>query len=311
MVDHWKEQLLRLQEEMEKEQRKKIFEEGKFKEVLEGLLLPKTDEEQALATQCHYQLMKEACAEGNIEDACYHTKKVLRSPFSSRAVRSLTQDRLALLGSGLPTYNDAPLMHLVPGILDIDPILQVPVLGIYGTWGRKGDLNDLIQLLKKAPEELDSREERTRPLSINMIGYKLFELLSSRRLLHRVDLILPIPADPERYATRGYNQQGEIAKALSLFSHVPMYTDVLQKTRSTRSVHTLSTPAERMSELKGSMRVAGNKSHLIEERTVLLIDDVVTYGTHFKEARRVLLEAGSRAVLACALASARVYTPLV
>src|SRR6266699_5884605 len=144
MVDHWREQLLRLQGEMGKEQRKKLFEEGKFKEVLEGLLLPKTDEEQALATQCHYQLMKEACAEGNIEDARFYTKKVLQSPFSSRAVRSLTQNRLTLLGSEPPTYNSAPFVHLVPGILDIDPILQVPVLGIYGTWGRKGNLNDLI-----------------------------------------------------------------------------------------------------------------------------------------------------------------------
>ncbi len=126
-----------------------------------------------------------------------------------------------------------------------------------------------------------------------MIGHKLFELLGARRLLQQVDLILPIPADPERYSIRGYNQQGEMAKALSLYSFIPMYADVLQKTRSTRSIHNLSTPAERMSELEDSMKVAENRMHLVEARTVLLIDDVVTYGTHFKQGvgqkRRLLI----------------------
>ncbi len=202
------------------------------------------------------------------------------------------------------------MVQFVPGILDIDASLQVPVLGKYGTRGHKGTLNDLIHLLKKAPEELDSREERTRPLTINMIGHKLCELLRECGFLQQVDLILPIPADAERYSIRGYNQQGEIAKALSMYSYIPMHSDILLKTRPTRSIHTLSTPTERARELAGSMKVAENKTHLVEARTVLLIDDVVTYGTHLKEARKVLLEAGTQTVLACEMAAARIYTPL-
>ncbi len=224
-------------------------------------------------------------------------------------MRSLAQERLNILRRELPSYDNAPLVHFEPGFLNVDNILHIPVLGMYGIRGLKGTLNDLIHLLKKAPEELDSREERTRPLTINMIGYKLFKLLHYCKFLHQVDLILPIPADAERYSTRGYNQQGEIARALSAYSSIPMYTNVLQKIRPTRSIHTLSSAIERESELAGSMNVPQDKLYLVEVKVVLLIDDVVTYGTHFKEARKVLLEAGAQSVLASAVAAARKYTP--
>ena len=126
------------------------------------------------------------------------------------------------------------------------------------------------------------------PLTINMVGYKLFELLHYCNFLQQVDLILPIPADAERYSIRGYNQQGEIARALCAYSSIPMYSNILQKIRTTRSIHTLSSTNQRRSELAGSMNVPQDKFYLVETKVVLLIDDVVTYGTHFKEARNVL-----------------------
>lgn len=309
MPDDWKEKLQKYQEERDKKRIKELFEEGKFKEVLENLPQPKTDEEKKLVDQCSYNLMKEACAERKTEEACDYAKKIVQSSHASRAMRSLAQDRLTILRSKLPTYENAPRERFDLGFLNVDNILHIPVLGMYGARGHKGTLNDLIHLLKKAPEELDSREERTRPLTINMIGYKLFELLHYCNFLHQVDLILPIPADAERYSIRGYNQQGEIARALSAYSSIPMYTNVLQKIRTTRSIHTLSSAKERKLELAGSMNVPQDKFYLVETKVVLLIDDVVTYGTHFEEARNVLLEAGAKRVLASAVAAASKYTP--
>lgn len=308
MPDDWKVKLQKIQGERDKKRIKELFEEGKFREVLGNLPQPKTDEEKKLVDLCYYNLMKEACAERKTEEACDYAKKVVQSSHISRAMRSLAQERLTILRSKLPTYDNAPVERFDPGLMDIDNILQIPVLGIYGTRGHKGTLTDLIHLLKKAPEELDSREERTRPLTINLIGHKLFELLNYCNVLHQIDLILPIPADAERYSIRRYNQQGEIAKALSAYSSIPMYTNVLQKIRTTRSVHTLSTTTERKSELAGSMNVPQDKFYLVETKVVLLIDDVVTHGTYFKEARNVLLEAGVQRVLASAVAAASRYT---
>ncbi len=308
MPDDWKEKLQKFQEERDKKRINELYEEGKFREVLDNLPRPKTDEEKKLVVQCYYNLMKEACVECKTEEACDYAKKIVQSSYASRAMRSLAQERLTILRCELPTYDDAPLERFDPGIMNVDIILQIPVLGMYGTRGHRGTLNNLIHLLKKAPEELDSREERTRPLTINMIGYKLFKLLHYCNFLLQVDLILPIPADAERYSIRGYNQQGEVARALSAYSSIPMYSDVLQKLRTTRSIHTLSSSIERKSELVGSMNVPQDKVYLVKTKVVLLIDDVVTYGTNFKEARNVLLEAGAQSVLATAVAAASKYT---
>jgi hypothetical protein len=309
MPDDWKEKLQKFQGEMDKKRIKALFEEGKFREVLDNLPQPKTDEEKKLVDQCYYNLMKESCAERKTEEACDYAKKIVQSSHTSRTMRSLAQERLKLLHSKLPTYDNAPLERFDPGLMNVDNILQIPVLGMFGTRGHKGTLNNLIHLLKKAPQELDSREERTRPLTINMIGHELFDLLHYCKFLYQVDLILPIPADAERYSIRSYNQQGEIARALSAYSSIPMYSNVLQKIRTTRSIHTLSSAKERKLELAGSMNVPQDKFYLVETKVVLLIDDVVTYGTHFEEARKVLLEAGAQRVLASAVAAARKYTP--
>ena len=308
MPDDWKDKLRKFQGERDKERIKELLEEGKFREVLDNLPQPKTDEEKRLVDHCYYNLMKEACAEHKTEEACDYAKKIVQSSHSSRAMRSLAQVRLTILRSKPPTYDNAPLERFDPGLMNVDNILQIPVLGMYGSWGHKGTLNNLIHLLKKAPEELDSREERTRPLTINMIGHKLFELLDYCNFLQQVDLILPIPADAERFSIRGYNQQGEIARALSAYSSIPMYSNILQKNRTTRSIHTLSSTNQRKSELAGSMYVLLDKFYLVETKVVLLIDDVVTHGTHFKEARNVVLEAGAQSVLASAVAAGSQYT---
>jgi hypothetical protein len=310
MTRDWKEQLRTFQKAQDQEQLRALFESDQFRAVVEKLSLPKTDEERQMVDDCYYHLMKEACAERKTEAALDYAKKIAQSSYSSRARRSLVQERLTLLRHEPPEYETAPIERFAPGLVHIDTFSPIPVLGRYGTRGRKGTLNDLIRLLKKAPQELDNREERTRPLTINRIGYTLFKVLHSCNLLHQIDLILPIPADAERYSIRGYNQQGEIARVLSAYSAIPMHTSLLQKIRLTRSIHTLSSAAERESELAGSMNVPEDKRFLLERLVVLLIDDVVTYGTHFKEARKTLLEAGAQHVFAAAVAAACEYTQL-
>lgn len=64
------------------------------------------------------------------------------------------------------------------------------------------------------------------------------------------------------------------------------------------------TPEDRARELADSMAINKERSFLILDRVVLLVDDIVTYGTHFREAKRMLITAGARSVQAIALATA-------
>ena len=88
-------------------------------------------------------------------------------------------------------------------------------------------LTEFIRLLKKAPQEIDEYELRIRPLQLNLMAKQLYRFLLNQDVLGRIDLILPIPADPDRAAIRGYSQQEDIAKCLAAFSGIPEFHDVL------------------------------------------------------------------------------------
>lgn len=166
------------------------------------------------------------------------------------------------------------------------------VVGVDHTVGKQ--MVVLKVLPQKSPEEIDALVERERQLAINLIGRSLAEELRMCQLAHRIDLIIPIPAEPVRIASRRYNQSGAVAKAISAFSRIPLYTTILRKIRATRSLKELSSAAKRAAELAGSMEVAKDKISLVRGNAILLVDDVVTHGTHFKAAKEVLTEAGQQ-----------------
>ena len=308
MPDDWQAKLQKLQLKMTSEQITRLFEEGHWQETLKALTQAgrmSSQQGKELAARCHYGLLKEACAEGTIETALAHAREIFHLQPAIRTLSTLVEERRNLLRTATPSCVGAPYLVLTPGVASIEGIGGVPVLGQYPSRGITGTLYGLITLLKKAPEELDALEERERQLAINVIGRELADLLRTCKLAHRMDLIIPIPADPERVATRGYNQSGAIAKAISAFSRIPLYTNVLRKIRATRSLKTLSSAAERAAELAGSMEVAADKVSLVRGTTILLVDDVVTYGTHFREAKNVLMAAGAMGVYACAVATGR------
>jgi predicted amidophosphoribosyltransferase len=117
-----------------------------------------------------------------------------------------------------------------------------------------------------------------------------------------IDLIAPIPVDPSRFTVRRYSQQEAIARALEAHGIIPSIPDLLERTRETRSLRGLS-PAERQVELAGTMALSARWSHLVQGLTILLVDDVVTYGTHFREAKKTLAEGDPGTILGCAVAT--------
>lgn len=281
----------------------RCFEQGDWSGALEALGDANTAADKALAARCHYELMKEACTEeSGLAKARSHAKSVIQSGGASRAQSYLSDQRLRLLQRDPPAVTwERPF---TPGRVSVPGVGSVPVLGIYPSRGHSGNLRDEVLLLKKAPEELDARQDRLRPRLIQAIGFELFRVLCRLDVLRSVDLILPMPADFERFATRGFNQAELIAQPLAVYAVIPCLGNVLVKVRGTRDLRGLS-PPDREVELAGTMAVADKRGHLVEDQSVLLVDDVVTYGTHFTEARRLLMEAGARQVTACALATAR------
>lgn len=117
-------------------------------------------------------------------------------------------------------------------------------------------------------------------------------------------LVVCVPLTNQKHAQRGYNQSQEIAKAFVAYlaKHeltVPFDKDVLQKRRDAPPQKTLS-KAERFQNVQGLFHV--HKRKACRDKTVILIDDILTTGATGSECANLLLSAGAKQVhfLACA-----------
>lgn len=104
----------------------------------------------------------------------------------------------------------------------------------------------------------------------------------------RIDGIVPIPLHRKKQRKRGFNQAALLAEGLGRELGLPVYENLLLRTRNTRPQKEL-TRTERQENLKTAFKI---QKKGVELKAVLLIDDIYTTGATIDAAARVLLEAG-------------------
>jgi len=105
------------------------------------------------------------------------------------------------------------------------------------------------------------------------------------------DVVVPIPLSKERYAERGYNQAGLIAKDIAAHFRVLYNKEVLFRKRHTGRQSELSYQY-REANVRGAFAI--NKTDCLKDKHVLLIDDIFTTGATMREAARMLSKTGCR-----------------
>ena len=125
-------------------------------------------------------------------------------------------------------------------------------------------------------------------------------------LVQRADVLVPVPLHRRRLFARKYNQAAILAYAVGRLARRKVLPDALARTRNTSSLDKKS-PEERAQEVTGSFQVRQSRSAQISNRTVLLIDDVMTSGATASACCAALLAAGATAV--DVLVAARVPDP--
>jgi ComF family protein len=112
-------------------------------------------------------------------------------------------------------------------------------------------------------------------------------------------ILIPIPLHINKLKKRGFNQAEELAKELSKYLNIPLISDFLIKNKETLPQTELDNEA-RKENIKGVFLVKDNKK--IDEKNILLIDDVYTTGSTMEEAAKVLKRAGAEKVIGIVIA---------
>jgi ComF family protein len=113
-----------------------------------------------------------------------------------------------------------------------------------------------------------------------------------------VDVIVPVPLHWWRRWQRGYNQSAALARGLASGLGLPV-SFCLRRTRNTPK-QTQQVVTARRDNVRGAFRA--RRDPCVKNRSVLLVDDVLTTGSTASEAARALCDAGADRVVVAALA---------
>ena len=116
-------------------------------------------------------------------------------------------------------------------------------------------------------------------------------------------LVLPLPLDKARLKWRGFNQAKEVAKYFCQDFNLEIREDILFKVKRTKPQMELA-KKERLENIKGAFLVKNKE--VVQNRQVLLIDDVYTTGSTMEEAARVLKEVNAKEVWGLVLAREKI-----
>jgi ComF family protein len=105
--------------------------------------------------------------------------------------------------------------------------------------------------------------------------------------------IVPVPLAAGRLRERGFNQSDLLAQATAPHLGIPVWTDVLERTRTTTS-QTRLTPEDRLRNVSGAFHAPAASRAKLRGAHVVLVDDVVTTASTLNACAAALYDGGAR-----------------
>jgi len=113
------------------------------------------------------------------------------------------------------------------------------------------------------------------------------------------DFLVPVPLHKKRLKERGYNQAGLLARELGKLTDLPVVDDCLIRKRNIPPQARTATVEERRSNVADAFTCC---NHKLQDKQVLLIDDVATSGATLDAGAVALKAAGTTSVWGLTLA---------
>jgi len=205
--------------------------------------------------------------------ACMQQIKKLRPPFCIRCGRTIdTQGRTGSICAGCLK---------APAVFD----------RAFAPCAYEGTVKALIKALKY----------RQRDYIAGVLGDLLIEFIREYELpMQLIDVLMPVPLHAARRRQREFNQAELLCRKVAAACGKPVETDALIRRRNTPAQAELGTD-RRKANVAGAFRVSD--SACVEDKNILLIDDVLTTGSTASEAAAALKNAGANIVFILTVAN--------
>lgn len=129
------------------------------------------------------------------------------------------------------------------------------------------------------------------------LGQAMATIIRSDHILRNADVLIPVPLFWYKRLRRGYNQAALLSAVISSECNISS-VDAMKRIKYTKTQTKLSEEARR----KNVFNAFSINSDRVENKNVILIDDVLTTGVTMNECARVLKEAGVKQVYSCVAA---------
>lgn len=120
-----------------------------------------------------------------------------------------------------------------------------------------------------------------------LLGNKMGESLLKSSWIQEIDMLVPVPLSEKKQSQRGYNQSAFLCQGISEITNLPVSQTSLVRIKNTKTQTKMNT-AERFENVSNAFHVK-ELSHL-ENKHILLVDDVVTTGATLEVCADALLK---------------------
>ncbi|MBI2052617.1 MAG: ComF family protein [Candidatus Sungbacteria bacterium] len=114
------------------------------------------------------------------------------------------------------------------------------------------------------------------------------------------DIIIPIPLHPRRLRERGFNQSRLIAEKIAEITGQPIIENAVRRKIYRQPQMEIKNRASRIKNARNMFECVQHQ--MLDNKVVLLVDDVATTGATLKECARALKSSGAARVLSFTLA---------
>lgn len=171
---------------------------------------------------------------------------------------------------------------------------RVPVIkvGSYYLFEKSGKVQKLLHSIKY----------KSNVALAEQLGTWYAQTLKDCHEISSADFIIPVPLHPKKQKQRGFNQSEEFAKGLSKELNIPLNTKNLQRNAFTET-QTRKRKFERWENVKDKFELQNVNE--FENKTVVLVDDVITTGATIDACYQALSKAPGVKISVLSLAYAK------